>query len=450
MLRLIKRHLKACAKNSETDFRCEPKVAEGSQKCVSKALPKPRCPFYITGPHPLKRGEVFKESTETSDQRIAQAKLLKRETEFLLEPDRVTPKAAKTLVEAVDAFLGTKKSTSKARQRKFKRLLYRQSTYLKEKYGLNPIITQIEKSDLDEFVDSWTGALSTLKRDRENVKQFWLYCATKDFTPKNLAAGLQGVGTKRDDEEAKNKPIPTFHPDEVAVFDQALDRSHEIFRRENHQDPEASMKTRAFMYVMKFSGLAIVDVVTLKPTDLGSSRSDSCPVPLSKVRWKTGKIAHTAIPFFVWEMLQAFKPESDYFFWSGKNDEPESRVDTFRDRMKKVFVAAKVRIFQKTARKKSGGKLKREPETFLQSSAIPHMWRHTLVRDLYVQRKTVREIADILGDDPATVTEYYSQFDGLRQEQAMETLGELYSSDATFQRHSASSDDKVEEVLTKP
>jgi site-specific recombinase XerD len=220
----------------------------------------------------------------------------------------------------------------------------------------------------------------------------------------------------------------------AAVFDEALDRCHDIFRRENQQDPSASVKTRVFMYVMKFSGLAIVNVVTLRPNDIGPHVPDSTSVSVNKMRQKTKKIAHTAIPYFVWAMLQELKPESEYLFWSGKG-KPDSRVDTFRDRMKKLFVAAGVRVYQKTARKKSGGKLKKEAETFGGSTAIPHMWRHTMVRDLYVRAVPVRQIADILGDEPATVTKYYSQFDQLRQRKAMATLGDLHRSDPVFQRH---------------
>jgi site-specific recombinase XerD len=438
VLRLIKRHLKACSKTSESDFECASKVEKGLGKGAGKKVARPRCPFHIVGPHPLKRGKIFKESTETSDQRVAQAKLLQRETQFLLEPDKVQPKAVRTLAEAVLAFLNTKKDTSDARQRKFKRVLRIQTSFLEERYGIDPLITQIEKTDLDEFVDSWTGALSTRSAERENVRQFWLYCFDSDFTAKNIASRLKKLGTKRDEEESRNRPIPIFRPDEVAAFDAALDRCNDIFRRESEQDPDAPAKTRAFMYVIKFTGLSIVDVVTLRPTDIDSPAADSASISVNKMREKTKKLAHTGIQQFVWAMLQELKPESEFFFWSGIG-KPASRVDTFRDRMKKLFVAAGIRVRQKTARKKSGGKLKRDAETFSESTAFPHMWRHTLVRDLYIRDIPVRQIADILGDEPATVTKHYSQFDQLRQRKAMATLGDLHRSDPVFQRHASPS-----------
>ncbi len=82
-------------------------LEKGLGKGAGKKASKPRCPFHIVGPHPLKRGRIFKESTETSDQRVAQAKLVQREIQFLLEPDKVQPKAPRTLAEAVLAFLST-------------------------------------------------------------------------------------------------------------------------------------------------------------------------------------------------------------------------------------------------------------------------------------------------------------------------------------------------------
>jgi integrase len=218
-----------------------------------------------------------------------------------------------------------------------------QTSFLEERYGIDPLITQIEKTDLDEFVDSWTGALSTRRADRENVRQFWLYCFDSDFTAKNIASRLKKLGTKRDEEELRNRPIPIFRPDEVAAFDAALDRCNDIFRREGEQDPDAPAKTRAFMYVIKFTGLSIVDVVTLRPTDIDSPAAASTSISINKQREKTKKLAHTGVPRFVWAMLQELRPESEFFFWSGIGN-PASRVDTFRDRMKKLFVAAGIRV----------------------------------------------------------------------------------------------------------
>ena len=82
-----------------------------AEKADVKKIPKPRCPFRIVGPHPLKRGKIFKENTGTSDQRVASAKLQQREAQFLLEPDKAFPKKSRTLDEAAQAFINTKRDT---------------------------------------------------------------------------------------------------------------------------------------------------------------------------------------------------------------------------------------------------------------------------------------------------------------------------------------------------
>ena len=119
MLRLIKRHLKACSKTSETDFDCLAKVAVGLSKAEQKRTPDPRCPFYIVGPDPRpnRRGKVFKRNTNTSDQRLAVVQLADAERTLLLEPEKATRKPARKLEEVIGAFQATKRSVSKSLSR---------------------------------------------------------------------------------------------------------------------------------------------------------------------------------------------------------------------------------------------------------------------------------------------------------------------------------------------
>src|ERR1022692_782018 len=64
MLRLIKKHLAACKKKSEKDWKCTPKSA-GSRVA---------CPFYVVGPDPRDRtAPRIKQYTNTGDERLAKA-----------------------------------------------------------------------------------------------------------------------------------------------------------------------------------------------------------------------------------------------------------------------------------------------------------------------------------------------------------------------------------------
>jgi hypothetical protein len=195
----------------------------------------------------------------------------------------------------------------------------------------------------------------------------------------------------------------------------------DVLKRENQQDRFASEKTRYLAWLQVESAMALVDCVTLAGNEVAEAKPDRPHLlPVEHERYKTGKIARPALPKFLWdEMCQTFKWDSEkYPFWSGEGD-PENRGQTYRDRIKKLFIAAGIRVHQRLVKKKSGGKTKDEPELVLDSHADPHFWRHTWVRDAYILKIAIEEIAKYLGDSVAAVEDYYSCFDELRHASLM-------------------------------
>jgi integrase len=159
---------------------------------------------------------------------------------------------------------------------------------------------------------------------------------------------------------------------------------------------------------MSHSALSLVDVTTLKPEHIARPSPGNPIVAVTKQRIKTNRMAHTSIPVRVLQMLQSFQPESpDYFFWSGQGDYL-SRTNKWWKRMKKIFKAAGI------------------------PGAHPHMFRHTVVRDLYLRRQTERYIADVLGDTPATVTKHYSSFDQSRHEAVQDMMRQIEMEDPAY------------------
>ena len=113
MLRLIKKHLAACKKTSEKDWRCVPK----------KERTRVACPFYVVGPDPRNlNAPRIKKHTHTSDERIAKDFLLRFDVSLHENPKPEPPKAlpSKTLDEAVAHYLATKHRRTKSRQQKLK------------------------------------------------------------------------------------------------------------------------------------------------------------------------------------------------------------------------------------------------------------------------------------------------------------------------------------------
>ncbi len=100
------------------------------------------------------------------------------EKSFILEPDSVEPTK---ISETVQTFLSTKKSVSTDRQRKLGRILGSRSAFPEARS--KGLVDQVKKPDLDAFVGTWTGAISTQTRAREMVNEFWLYCWVSELTP---------------------------------------------------------------------------------------------------------------------------------------------------------------------------------------------------------------------------------------------------------------------------
>lgn len=207
MLRLIKKHLAACKKKSEQDWKCAPKSARS----------RVACPFYVVGPDPRdKTAPRIKQHTNTGDERLAKAFLLGFELSLYQKPtpEPPLPVPPKTLTEAVEHFVATKKHRSKDRQQKLRRQLTLMRDFLRDRFKRHHV-TDVQKTDLESFMSSWEGKYTTLKTSRENLKSFWKYCFDSDFISKNIAAALPTVGDER---VLKARRIPTLTPDEVETI----------------------------------------------------------------------------------------------------------------------------------------------------------------------------------------------------------------------------------------
>jgi integrase len=415
MLRLIKKHLAACKKKSEKDWKCTPKSA-GSRVA---------CPFYVVGPDPRDRtAPRIKQYTNTGDERLAKAFLLEFELALYQKPkpEPLPPPPPKTLAQAVEYFLGTKKHKSTARQQKLRRQLTLMCDFLRERFQRHHV-TDVQKTDLESFMNSWDGKYTTLKTSRENLKSFWKYCFDSDFIPKNIAAALPTVGDER---VLKARRIPTLTPKEVETIINAASKSEAIFKREGEK---IARQVLGFTLVEKYTGLAIGEVAKLRLDELNGTT-------LLVNRKKTGEPVFTTLPPFVVSALHAFAPDSpEYFFWSGRG-KLHTRTSKWGVRLQKLYVFANVRVKDVEKRRRSGGKLKEKPELVKVSEITPHWWRHTFVRDCYLRKPPVpvETIADLLGDDVDTVREYYSSFDELRQNQLKSEMELMWANDPLTQR----------------
>lgn len=396
MLRLVKKHIAACAKTSEKDWKCRPK--DGTSKVA--------CPFYIVGPDPINpTGPRIKKHTGTSAEQTARAALAEFERSLFDPTPKPVEEPKHALEEVLELYLVTKKHKSPDRQRRLRQQLAKMVAYLKDTLG-HQYVTDVSKTDLEQFMFSWTGTYSTLTTRRENLKGFWRYAFDSDFTQRNIASTLPVIGDRR---QQKEQRVPTLSPEEIEQIFAAVDKCGTIFDREGEN---IAKQVKAFTLLERYTGMAIGDVAKLRKDEVDGNK-------IIVNRKKTGEPVWTAVPPFVIEALHDMTPDSsEHFFWSGRGH-LHTRTSKWGTRMQKLYVLAGVRVHEVLKRRRSGGKLKPEQEMVTVSSVTPHYWRHTFVRDHYLIDTPVDEIAELIGDDPETVREHYSCFDRLRQEKLL-------------------------------
>ncbi|MEO8658431.1 MAG: tyrosine-type recombinase/integrase [Bryobacteraceae bacterium] len=129
------------------------------------------------------------------------------------------------------------------------------------------------------------------------------------------------------------------------------------------------------------------------------------------------------------ELLDTVPHDSEeFYFWTGQG-ELHTRTSKWGNRLQRLFAAANVRTVETEKRKRSGGKLKTEAEVVKVSKATPHMFRHTLVRDLLERGTPMEEIAELLGNSMKVVEKYYSKWDTRRQARLEKRLEDFWQND---------------------
>ena len=464
MLRLIRRHTAKCdvayQKKNAAEIAAKQKPLhkpEGDYKCVHK------CSFVAVGPNPAydpmspdprKQKPRIKETLDTDHYATALKLIKEMELDLLAGAVVEPPPATITLADALREFMASKDSKSRERRGKNERVIFRRQTlFLASRFGIidsaviaqwdvkitNPeevkaraeaiyaIAAQIPikkpgNLDVDAFIRTLKGKIKTRKDERSLIRSFWGWVQVKGLRPDNIAFKAEQVASAREERIERNKRIPTFSHEEYAAYMRLLKdpvRCAEVLKAENNQDFEASEKTRYLAILQVETAMALGDCVTFRGGDMQQPLTSSpTEVPIIHTRLKTGQIARPFIPLsLAQEIRTKFKWDSaEYPFWSGVGD-PENRGKTYRARLKKLFIAAGIRVYKTAKRKKIGGVTQDFATDVLDTHADPHFWRHSWVRDAYLVDMHPRKIASWLGDTIAAVEKYYSVFDNLRHQQ---------------------------------
>jgi len=398
VLNIFRRHIADCSK-----------AGTRSQDCPSK----PKCPIHFEGIDGAgvrrKRQALIDPSSGSGVREWNRAVEIIRGLE-LPTPVELPQKPRVSLEDAIASFVSFKARRSPDVQRKARLILGRLRAFMEKRKKL--AVVEVTFSDLVEFRAAWSEALTTQRRNQEVMKGFFRFCLKSDFIVKTPAADLDPIPEDR----PKTDP---FTRDELDRIFSAVNALPDEYGR---QGQPIADQTRAFILVMRYTGMSIGDTAKLEKADVDGSR-------IRTYRKKTGEDVFARVPPFVVDALDKAPHDSEqFYFWTGQG-KLHTRTSKWGNRLQRLFVAADVRTVESEKKRRSGGKLKAEAEAVKVSKATPHMFRHTLARDLLERGTPMEEIAELLGNSMEVVEKYYSKWDTRRQARLEKRLEDFWQND---------------------
>lgn len=229
---------------------------------------------------------------------------------------------------------------------------------------------------LQKWRASWKDGPLAAKKKQERVRGFFWFCFRNKWVEDNAALGLSKI-------KAEHRPAEYFTHGEFANIVQQTN----LYGRNEVE----RVRLRTLVLLLRWSGLAIRDAVTLERARLGEDDR------LLLRRAKTGVPVLLPLNPTVAKALRDIpdgpRPNPRYFFWSGNGD-PKSCVADWQRALRHLFKMADI--------KHADGSLKR---------CHPHMFRHTFSIELLIGGIPLEDVAQLLGHSSVKTTEkYYSSW----------------------------------------
>ena len=362
-----------------------------------------RCPKWINGILGSD-GPFVRRSAKTRSWEKAEDFKRKLEEEYeakqqgLEEASRPEPTLV-TVKDAVARFLNSKRNENLADSTldKLTTIFEKQFLGWATSYGFVHI-TEITPADLEDFRDTWTDGPLAKKKKQERLIGFFYYCLRLGWIKSNPAVLLGRI-------RADGPPTDYFPASE---FDKIMDATYIYQPKGWVECRNQATRLRILTWLMRWSGLAIRDAVTLERRRLNEHGE------LFLYRAKTGSPVYVPLPPDVAEALRKIppgpSPNPRYFFWSG-NGSPKSVVGNWQRSFRRLFKIANLR--------RDDGSVKR---------CHPHMLRDTFAVEMLLAGVPLEQVSILLGHKSVKITEkHYAPWVKARQEQLAANVRKAWS-----------------------
>ena len=269
MLSVYTRHYPPCRQTDSNYRRC-------------------RCPKWINGT--LATGKFIRESAQTRSWETAERKARLMEIDAdPLKKAAPEPNWRITIEQAVGDFLRDEEA------RKLQKTSTCQSKTLLEKQLLGwareqslTFLDELTTAKLREFRASWNNGALTTQRKHHRINGFFDFCIENDWLLRNPAKKMKPV-------QVSQEPTDYFTP---AEFAKIVDATYAYGEWKGGRDFEhQSLRLRALILLMRWSGLSILDAVTLERRRLDGDR-------LLLYRHKTKVPVYVPLPPVVTALLE--------------------------------------------------------------------------------------------------------------------------------------------------
>jgi len=234
------------------------------------------------------------------------------------------------------------------------------------------LVSDITPAHLTQWRTTWGyGSDSSAAIAWDTVKNFFKFCRGQGWISVSPATEIQ-----RPRVEKGNR---------TAIF---TDKQYDLIRAKT----EGNERLEAFVELARWSGMALIDVVTFDPKTVDSDGV------LRYTRNKTGKLATVKLPAHVVTLLRNIPLEPDATSeqpFRRNNVAIEGCIQTWRARLQNLFAQAGIT------------KVKTEVGV---RSAHPHMLRDTCAVWYLRHGMSLHGVAKILGDTVKTVEKHYLPF----------------------------------------
>lgn len=341
MLTLYRRHLKSCEHRGE-----------------GRAYRRCKCPIWADG---FIGKRDIRQSLELRDWQKAQDKIREWEAE-----GEVTQEAAEpmTIATAWEHFMrdAVARSLKPATLVKYRQLRGAMMSFAQE-HGLR-YLQEFDVETTRAFRASWTTLhnLTATKR-LDYMRAFFRFAQDSGWITENPAKKVKAP-------KITTPPTLPYSRQEMGAILAAC----------------GSLKVRALVLLMRYSGLRIGDAVSLAADRIHDGK-------LLLRTAKTGTLVYCPLPEFVVTALQAVERPNGYFFWTGESDRTTA-TGYWRRRLARVFRTAKV------------------------EHAYPHRFRDTFAVELLLAGVPLERVSILLGHSSTRITEkHYAPWVRDRQEQ---------------------------------